>query len=144
MRSVQTLPNAPINWRDASMINLVVVGFGGFLGAIARYCLSGLVHRHLSGSFPAGTLVVNVLGCFIIGVLMTLIQEREFISANARLFLTVGLLGSFTTFSTLGYETFELMKSSDYRLVFYNIAANLVLGIGAVALGRGATKLIVT
>jgi CrcB protein len=116
------------------MVELVLIGLGGFVGAIARYGLSGLVHRFWE-TFPAGTLVVNVLGCLVIGALISLVEERQLFAANTRLFLQIGLLGSFTTFSTLGYETFELMQSGDYWLAGINVAANVVLGIGAVAVG---------
>ena len=121
-------------------MKILVVGLGGFVGAIARYGLSGLVHRYAQGTFPLGTMAVNVLGCLVIGVLMTLVEDRQFLSPNTRLFLTIGLLGSFTTFSTLGYETFELLREGDLRLATANILGNLALGIGAVWLGRIAVK----
>ena len=121
-------------------MKILVVGLGGFVGAIARYGLSGLVHRYAQGTFPLGTMAVNVLGCLVIGVLMTLVEDRQFLSPNTRLFLTIGLLGSFTTFSTLGYETFELLREGDLRLAAANILGNLALGIGAVWLGRIAVK----
>lgn len=121
------------------MIEFLLIGVGGFLGAIARYGLSGLVHRYWQ-TFPAGTLVVNVLGCLVIGVLISLVEDRQLLSPNTRMFLQIGLLGSFTTFSTLGYETFELMKSGEYWLAGINVAANVVLGIGAVAVGMIAMR----
>jgi CrcB protein len=115
---------------------------GGFFGALARYGLSALVHRYAPQSFPFGTLVVNVLGCLIIGVLMALIEQRQWFAPNLRLFLLVGLLGSFTTFSTLGYETFALLEQGALRLGLYNVAMNLTLGLGAVVSGRYAVKLL--
>ena len=123
------------------MIKLLVVGVGGFVGAVVRYGLSGLVHRHYDGSFPLGTLVVNVLGCLVIGALMTLVEDRQFFSPHTRLLLMIGLLGSMTTFSTLGYETFELMRENNLRLAFWNMGANMVFGVLAVGLGRAAVKL---
>jgi len=122
------------------MLNLLSVGIGGFVGAIARYGLSGLVHRYHEGGFPYGTLVVNVLGCLAIGVLMSLVEDRQLFRPEMRSFLMIGLLGSFTTFSTLGYETFELLRDSEFRFAFMNVAANVVLGITAVAVGRIAVK----
>jgi CrcB protein len=121
------------------MVELVLIGLGGFVGAIARYGLSGLVHRYWQ-TFPAGTLVVNVLGCLVIGALISLVEERQLFAANTRLFLQIGLLGSFTTFSTLGYETFELMQSGDYWLAGINVGANVILGVGAVAVGMIAVR----
>jgi len=124
------------------VIKLLVIGVGGFIGAIARYGLSGLGQRWSPSSFPAGTLFVNVLGCLIIGVLMSFVQDRQWLSPNARLFLMIGLLGSFTTFSTMGYETVELLKGGSVGLAFANVAANVLLGIGAVLGGRAAARLL--
>jgi CrcB protein len=124
------------------VIRLLVVGTGGFVGAIARYVLSGLAHRAVSTSFPVGTLLVNVLGCLCIGVLMTLVQDRQFFSPNVRLLVMTGFLGSLTTFSTMSYETVELFRDGDWRLAFGNIAANLVLGLGVVLAGRAAVRLL--
>lgn len=121
------------------MVELVLVGVGGFAGAIARYGLSGLIHRYWQ-TFPAGTLVVNVLGCLVIGVLISLVEQRQLFSPNTRLFLQIGLLGSFTTFSTLGYETLEMIQRSEYWTACINVGANVVLGIGAVALGMIAVR----
>jgi len=117
------------------MFKLLIVGLGGFLGAIARYRLSGLVHQYANGSFPTGTLVVNATGCLVIGGLMCLVEERQFFAPDTRLFLFIGLLGSFTTFSTVGYETFEFMRSGDYRMAAVNAAANMTLGVAAVVAG---------
>ena len=120
---------------------LLCVGAGGFIGAIARYGLSGLVHRYYEGQFPYGTLVVNSLGCLLIGVMMTLVEERQMFGPEARSFLMIGLLGSFTTFSTFGYETVELLNDREFRFALLNIVANVVVGIGAVYLGRTAVSL---
>ena len=105
------------------MLKLLVVGLGGFLGAVARYGLSGLVHRYTSGSFPAGTLVVNVLGCLLIGGLACLVEERQLFTPEARLFLLIGFLGSFTTLSTVGYETFEFLRAGDFGMAGLNAVA---------------------
>jgi CrcB protein len=117
------------------MIKLFVIGLGGFCGAIARYGLSGLVHRFSNASFPTGTLAVNVLGCFVFGVLACLVQERQFFTENTRMLLLVGLLGSFTTFSTVGYETFGYLRDNDYWSAAVNASANMFLGVAAVAIG---------
>lgn len=122
------------------ILKLLIVGTGGFIGAVARYGLSGLVHRYFEGSFPYGTLFVNVVGCFVIGVLMSLVEDGHLFRPEWRLFLMIGLLGSFTTFSTLGFETLELLRDSDFRAASLNLAANVILGVGAVALGRIAVR----
>ena len=116
------------------MVRLLAVGLGGALGAIARYGVSGLVHRWWGGAFPIGTLAVNVIGCLIIGGLMTLIEDRPLLSPEARLFLTIGLLGSFTTFSTVGYETFEMLRDNALARAALNLAA--FIGLLAVWAGR--------
>jgi CrcB protein len=122
------------------VIKLLIVGAGGFLGAISRYALSGLVHRHVPGSFPIGTLCVNLIGCFLIGALMTLVQDRKLFTPEARLLFGVGFLGSLTTFSTFGYETVELLRSGESRLALLSVVANVVFGVAGVILGRFAVK----
>jgi CrcB protein len=117
------------------MLKLFIVGIGGFLGAMARYGLSGLVHRHLNGSFPTGTLAVNLAGCFLIGGLMCLVEERQFFTPETRVFLLIGFLGSFTTLSTVGYETFAFLRASDFQMAVVNAGVNMVCGVAAVALG---------
>ena len=76
------------------------------------------------------------LGCLLIGMMMSLVEDRQVFRPEVRSFLMIGLLGSFTTFSTLGYETVELLRDNEFRFAFLSIAANVVLGIGAVFLGR--------
>ncbi len=124
------------------MLQILVVGFGGFLGAVARYTMTGLMHRKFPAFLPAGTLLVNALGCLLIGFLMALVTERIFLAENenARLFLITGFLGSLTTFSTFGYETVQLIGSSDLRLAFWNVAGNVCIGFTAVWLGRLMVK----
>ena len=91
----------------AALINAAVVGSGGFLGALARFGLSGLVHRQLPlATFPYGTLVVNLLGCLAIGVITGLAESRQLFGPEVRTFALIGLLGGFTTFSSFGYESF--------------------------------------
>lgn len=123
------------------MLKLLVIGIGGFLGATARYGLSGLVHRYFSGSFPAGTLCVNVVGCLVMGALMGMVEDRQLLTPPVRLFLMVGLLGSLTTFSTFGYETLELMRDGNWSATLANVSANVALGLTAVWLGRAALRL---
>lgn len=118
------------------MREILIVGAGGFLGAISRYWLSGQVHRWTSSGFPWGTLTVNVVGCLAIGALMAMLETRIFVSPDARLFLGIGVLGSLTTFSTFGYETLELVRRSEFTLAAVNAAGSLVLGLGAVVVGR--------
>ncbi|MCP4581121.1 MAG: fluoride efflux transporter CrcB [candidate division Zixibacteria bacterium] len=122
------------------MLKLLIIGLGGFIGAISRYTLSGAVHRIMGESFPYGTLVVNVLGCLLLGGLIYFIEDRAIIGPNLRLFLTIGILGAFTTFSTFGYETFQLMRDGQLGLTLANLGANVFLGVIAVWLGRAILK----
>ena len=122
------------------MVHVLIVGLGGFIGSILRYWLSGLTHRWVQEAFPAGTLVVNVLGCFVLGAVMYLAEYREFFSAESRLFLTIGVLGGFTTFSTFGYETFALIRDSEQLQALASVAANVLVGTAAVAGGWLAAK----
>ncbi len=119
------------------MANILLVGLGGFLGALLRYSISGAVQGWFkSVSFPSGTLFVNLVGCLLIGVLSQLAETRGMISSEARSFIFVGLLGAFTTFSTFGDDTVNLFKKGEELLSLLNIGTHLVLGISAVWLGR--------
>jgi len=122
------------------LTNLLAVGCGGFLGAVARFAVSGLLQKKFPHFTPAGTLAVNVLGCLIIGGLMAVITQRPNFPPHLRLFLVTGILGSLTTFSTFGYETVELLREEEYRLAVWNVLANLAFGFPAVLLGWGATR----
>lgn len=126
------------------MQQLLAVGLGGFVGATARYALTGLMHRKFPAFLPAGTLLVNVLGCLAIGVLMVLVKERVLLSGHEtlRFFLITGILGSLTTFSTFGYETVELIHESNLRLAAWNVTGNLVLGLAAVWFGIWLGRLV--
>ncbi len=119
------------------MIKLMLIGIGGFIGALLRYSISGLV-QNLSGSinFPFGTLVVNIIGCFLIGLLSYLIEARAMFTVEMRAFLLIGVLGAFTTFSTFGHETYNHFLESKFHLVGFNVGAHLVFGLLAVYLGR--------
>ena len=119
------------------MGNALLVGLGGFIGSILRYVLSGLVHEWTRrDDFPVGTLAVNVIGCFVIGVLSQLAEARGAFAPETRAFVVIGILGGFTTFSSFGNETMNLWRDSQNALAALNIAAHLVLGLGAVWLSR--------
>ena len=124
------------------MIKLLAVGLGGFFGAISRYWLSEIVSRRIGSAFPYGTLAVNFIGCLCIGVIMSLVEEHQMFSPHTRLFILIGILGSLTTFSTFGHETVELLRAGDIRLTILNIAANIVLCVIAVLLGRAGVTLL--
>ena len=111
---------------------IMIVGLGGFIGSGARFALSGLVHRlPFLGAFPYGTLVVNVVGCLAIGFLGGIMELRQALGPTQRLFLMIGILGGFTTFSTFAYETLSMAHASDFIKLTVNIVAHVVLGLAA-------------
>ena len=119
------------------MGRLLLVGAGGFLGSILRYLASGWVQQWLqTASFPFGTLAVNVLGCLVIGFLSQLAEARGVFTPETRALVFVGVLGGFTTFSTFSNETFNLLRDNEVIPALANLSAHIVLGLGAVWLGR--------
>lgn len=118
----------------------LIVGAGGFLGSICRYLAGGLVYRVLPESFPWGTLVVNVSGCGAIGFLAVLADERMAPSPEARLFLMIGVLGGYTTFSSFGLETFNLLRDGGFLPAALNAFGQLALGLLAVWLGAALAR----
>jgi CrcB protein len=123
------------------LTQLLLVGLGGFVGSSARFALSGLVHRALPMStFPWGTLAVNVLGCLVIGLLAGLTELHQVLGPTARLFLFIGVLGGFTTFSTFAYETVGLAQASDLARAAANTVGQVVLGLGAAWVGYAAAR----
>ncbi|MHB2149508.1 fluoride efflux transporter CrcB [Calditrichota bacterium LG25] len=123
------------------MTRLLLIGSGGFLGAVSRYLLSGLVYRLIRDPwFPYGTLAVNLLGCLIIGFLNGLIEMRHILSPDTRALLLIGFLGSFTTFSTFAFESFSLTRDSQFMSVFLNLFLHIVPGVLFVWLGYSLAK----
>ncbi len=118
----------------------LAVGMGGFLGAIGRYWVSGLAQK-LGDRFPFGTLSVNVLGSFILGLLATLFLEKIIVNQELKLFLLVGLLGAFTTYSTFSLETLNLVRGGEWMSAGLNILANVAGTLLAVWAGVSIAKL---
>ncbi|MBS4013519.1 MAG: fluoride efflux transporter CrcB [Bacteroidetes bacterium] len=118
------------------MSKILLLALGGALGAIARYSVSGIVfkHMHVFGVFPFGTLVVNVSGALIIGILWGAWMHGD-ISSNIGTFLFIGLLGSFTTFSTFSIETLNLFRMNEIKIGILNILANNILSLVMVYVG---------
>ena len=113
----------------------VLVGVAGFFGAIARYWLDGLVSRVTGGSFPWGTLVVNVSGCFAIGFLTALLTGKVLPHPAMRTAILVGFIGAYTTFSTFAYETLQLVRGGAVLLAVANVAVSIIVGLGAAWVG---------
>ncbi|MBF0620120.1 MAG: fluoride efflux transporter CrcB [Candidatus Omnitrophica bacterium] len=118
------------------MNGIVLIFTGGGLGALVRYFLSSFLQR---GIFPVGTVAVNLIGCLCIGALWAL-HERCSFAPEARLFLFVGILGGFTTFSSFSLETFNLVRAGDWRLAILNVVISNVAGIALTALGFWGVK----
>jgi CrcB protein len=113
----------------------LVVLAGAGLGGLARYLVSTWMMTKYGGRFPMGTLAVNLSGCFLIGLLMTLFTERWQPHPIWRLFLVVGVLGGYTTFSSFGYETWQAARDGAHGLALLNAAGSVVLGYLAVHAG---------
>lgn len=124
------------------MLKLVLVAVGGSIGAVTRYLVSVWAADRFGANFPYGTLIVNVVGCFIIGAFMTVATERLVLNPYWRLLITVGFVGGLTTFSSFSYETFSLLEDANLMMAFYNVALNLVLGFFATWLGIGLVRLV--
>ena len=125
------------------MTNILLVGFGGFIGSVLRYLAGGFVQQTTKSiDFPFGTLTVNVVGCFIIGFLAQLAEDRGVFTSESRLFVFTGFLGGFTTFSSFGNETLNLARDSQMMNAFANVGANVILGLFAVWLGRTVSYMI--
>ncbi len=117
------------------MVKVLLIFIGGGFGSVCRYALAGWGQRLTNGSFPLGTMIVNVLGCFIIGLLNYLFSGPYLIRAEYRVALTIGLLGGFTTFSTFGWETFALANDGQGLRAVMNLLLSVTLGFSAVLLG---------
>src|SRR5215510_67240 len=108
---------------------------GGGTGSLARYVAGTAIMNRVGGRFPLGTLVVNVTGCFLIGLLMSLLTERFWPHPNWRLLLVVGFLGGYTTFSSFEYETLQAMESGAMWMGLLNVVGSVVFGYLAVWIG---------
>lgn len=124
------------------MIKLLYISFGGIIGTVLRYVMAGIPHKFYWGTFPLGTLFVNLLGSFLIGFGFVLLG-KENIPENMKLFLFIGVLGSFTTFSTFMFESLNLFKDGDIKFALMNIAGANILGLFFVYLGYVLAQYIV-
>lgn len=118
------------------MQNLILVGLGGFIGSILRYIISQFMQNAVSMAFPFGTLMVNVIGCFVIGLASVFVEKSGSGFLQLQLFISVGLIGGFTTFSAFGLETVTLLREQHFGMAGLYALLSLVLGIGAVFMGK--------
>lgn len=124
------------------LLRCLIVGAGGFLGAIARYLVGGWVQQRWGASFPYGTLVINVSGSFVLGLFATLALRFGW-NDEWRLLIAIGLIGAYTTFSTFEYETLRLIaEGRQYGAALLNVFGSVVAGFGAACLGVVAARLL--
>lgn len=124
------------------MQRILIVGLGGFIGASLRYVISKYSSNIFGGQFAYGTLIVNVLGGLLIGFILELTTFTDFISPNMKLFLTTGIMGGLTTFSTFSYETVTFFSNGSYFLASINIVLNLFLSLTGVVGGKTLSHII--
>src|SRR5512142_3518009 len=123
-------------------MNYLIIGVGGFIGAITRYGVAVWIGQRWGRSFPLGTFVINVTGSFLIGLLMTLMTERIIENPQWRLLLVVGFLGAYTTFSTFEYETGALIRDSEWLYAGLNVTLSVAAGFLALKLGELTARLV--
>ncbi len=114
---------------------LLLIGLGGFAGAISRYLVDGLISDRTGGGFPWGTLVINLSGSFLLGLLFAMTAERAILPAEIRGPLMIGFIGAYTTFSTWTLESWRLIEGGAYGLALANLGGSVVIGMVAVVAG---------
>jgi|SRR3989338_7902233 len=117
------------------MVKWLSLALGSIVGGFSRYFLAGFVYQIFGTSFPYGTLVVNLIGCFLVGFLAALAEEKFLLGPNARVLLMVGFCGAFTTFSTFMLETLNLTKDGEMFRALLNILTSVILGFIVIRLG---------
>jgi fluoride exporter len=117
------------------LLQYLMIGVGGFFGAISRFFVSTQVQKLSNSFFPFGTLTVNMLGCLLIGFLFGAVNSTQLFSLSVKHLLNTGFIGAFTTFSTFGYETFILIRDKKFIQALANILIQIVVGILAISLG---------
>lgn len=123
-------------------VPLLLIGLGGFAGAISRYLVDGFVVERTAGSFPWGTLVVNASGTFVLGLLFAMTTERAILPAEIRGPLMIGYLGAYTTFSTYLLETWRLVEGGAWGMALANLGGSVAVGVVAVVAGLTIGRLI--
>ena len=122
--------------------SILIVGFGGFIGTVARFLTSRYFQENIASVFPWSTFTINIIGSLLIGIFYGISEKGDFMSPDVRLFLTVGICGGFTTFSTFSNDAFLLLRQEEWlRFAFYT-SMSFFLGLAAVYIGRFIIKLI--
>jgi fluoride exporter len=118
----------------------LMIALGGALGSLARYGVALWVQQRVGGAFPSGTFLVNVSGCLIMGVVMTLLTEGGAFDPNWRFLVPIGFIGAYTTFSTFEMETFRAVEEGGLLIALSNIVFSVIVGFLALWLGVVATR----
>ena len=122
------------------MRTILLIGLGGFLGTVCRYFATSFFSKFLPSIFPHGTFIVNILGCFLIGIIYGVTEHYNWLSPQWRIFLTIGFCGGFTTFSSFAHENFTLLQKSEYFIFTLYSVSSFALGLLAVFAGLSLIK----
>ena len=122
--------------------SILIVGLGGFIGTVARFLISRYFQFNIASVFPWGTFIINIVGCLLIGLIYGISEKSELLSPEIRMFMTVGICGGFTTFSTFSNDAFLLVREQEWiRFALYT-SLSVFIGLMSVYLGRFITKFI--
>lgn len=124
------------------MLDIVVVAIGGAIGSVSRYLIGNFISKNYHGSFPMGTFLINILGCFLMGLFMSALIQKELTDTTWRLFLCVGLLGGFTTYSSFGYEALTMMTQGKTLMAGMYAGCSIVVGLFAAITGMLVAKVL--
>lgn len=122
------------------MVKYLMIGIGGFAGAITRFWLGSLIGGKMGTRFPYGTFVINISGSFLIGLILTFLAGRVYWNPNWRYLIPIGFLGAYTTFSAFEYETLRTVQNGQYLTSFLNVTLSVVVGFAAVWAGVAAGR----
>ncbi|HPO62199.1 MAG TPA: fluoride efflux transporter CrcB [Candidatus Kapabacteria bacterium] len=115
---------------------VLIVGIAGLIGTVSRFLSNHIIHKYFITSFPIGSLLVNLVGCFLIGFFLGLFEKGSLVSADLKLFLTVGFCGGFTTFSTFSNDSINLYNNSDFLNLMMYLGVSIFAGIFMTFLGK--------
>ncbi|MFY0481908.1 fluoride efflux transporter CrcB [Flavobacterium sp. PLA-1-15] len=120
---------------------LLIIGLGGAIGSMLRYLTSVFVARFWENHFPLATFITNVIGCFLIGLFIGFLEKQQLANSDLKWFLITGFCGGYTTFSTFGYENFNLLQNQNMGIAFAYIASSVIIGLMAVWFGLFVAKM---